>query len=118
MQGAYVAISNVYDGWGEYYLDIEKDPDTALVLMEKELEAWPDMRTEKLSAYANLLMSLKRQDSARTVVSETAKEVFSRNKAPEKEMVAVYNSYHHQLRPANGRKTTRAGMVHLPILMR
>lgn len=98
VQGARVAVSGIYSGWGEHYLGIEKNADTSRVLLEKEFAVWPESKITYLGNYIYSLLSDKQERKARETATEMVRTVFGTDTASEKTLLAIYHVYRGPLK--------------------
>lgn len=64
MKGAYAVEANLFRGLG-YLLGMKASPEKALSSFRKELEAYPDTRSEALATYYSLLPATEKQERAK-----------------------------------------------------
>ncbi len=86
VQGAHHAYFMIYDGFGEYFSNIESDSERSLSYLEREFEAYPESKEKFWSAYLRKLPDGDKKDEARQAAEAQVAAAFGNPESTEKEL--------------------------------
>ncbi|MEO5985183.1 MAG: TlpA disulfide reductase family protein [Ferruginibacter sp.] len=90
----YLTAGQIYNGYGEYLFQMEKDPTQNLVLLEKGINEYPDARMdfEYYNAYLNGLNAAKKKEAQPFIMAEL-KQVETKQQLSEKDYSMLVRWY-------------------------
>lgn len=90
--GSYAGLGGAHLNWGSYYVDLERDFNLSLELMNKDFENNPDIKEEYLSSYL-LLLSQLFPDKVNEIAKTELQEIEKKNNLEEKDLSVLVEWY-------------------------
>ncbi|MGV3764357.1 redoxin domain-containing protein [Parapedobacter sp.] len=109
VRGSYGAMAQVYNGMGEYFAGIDRDPAKSVEWVKREITHFPADENKHFAAYMGALVANKQVDEAKRLADERAAVAFADEASGESDLLNVANGYEYYLRD----KSTADSLKHL-----
>ncbi len=72
LPGSYAGYASALYSWGSYYLDMDRNLDSAMYYFKKDFDRYPELKDEYMDAYLNVATRLNKDNEASIIIRELA----------------------------------------------
>jgi len=100
--GAYAGLAEAISDWGEYFVGMKRDPETALKYFEKEFELYPKSKISYFNGYITMLMGIDRDKAKDIALAEL--DILAKKENLSLEELTILQSWYSRFRKTDEAK--------------
>jgi peroxiredoxin len=100
--GAYAGLAEAISDWGEYFVGMKRDPETALKYFEKEFELHPNSKVLYFNGYVTMLMVIDRDKAKDIALAEL--DILAKKENLSLEELTILQSWYSRFRKTDEAK--------------